>query len=112
MEMFDTIHKIEDFKKMLQNIWAKKPDIRKDLRITIQEKALSDMAIQVSIILTLPKNDTTILRHYVGRKIFNRYFYKDVAFDDFKQCNEFIKECYAKVEKHFGKVTEGYWSET
>ncbi len=108
MKWYDTIHKIVDFKELLEE---KTTDalIRKNLRITIQDKPLGDMTVETSVILTFPHEDE-IIRHFVGKKYFNRYFYKDRNFSEYKEYQKFIKDCYKKVEDLFGEVTEGFWS--
>lgn len=104
MKLYDTIHNIEDFKKKIETRHN-----LKDLRISVEEEALEEITMKVSVILTIPHKDT-ILRHFVGKKLFNRYFYYDKNFDENKKYRDFIKECCDKAKKHFGEITDGYWS--
>ncbi len=116
MKMFDTIHKIEDFKKKIMgdptniaHLKKRSEELKEKLRLTIHEEALGEMTVKVSIVLTIPDKDV-ILRYYVGKKLFNRYFYDDKNNNENKKYRDFITECYNKAKEHFGEITEGYWS--
>lgn len=102
--MYDTIHKIEDFKRIIEHKLVKS-----NLRVVIEEKTIGEMLTQVSVILTIPKNKNDILRCYVIKPIFNTYFYRDKNYEEHKKYKEIIKKAYDKIKEHFGEVTEGYW---
>lgn len=103
--MFDTIHKIEDFKNIIKQEKLR----RDDLRIDVQEKSVGEFTTQVDVVLTIPKNKYAILR-YVMKGFFNTYFYKDKDWDEHKRYKELIERTYATAKKHFGEIVEGYWS--
>lgn len=103
--LYDTVHKIEDFEHMLSRHSNKSL-----LRMTIEEIGISEMAVKVSIILTIPFKNC-ILRHYIGKRIFNRYFYRSKDFQENKDYTNFVEECIKKATEKFGNITEGFWED-
>jgi MinD superfamily P-loop ATPase len=103
--LYETLHKIEDFETRIKHIQN-----RNQLRLTIEEIGISEMAVKVSVILTIPVNNH-ILRHYVGKQLFNRYFYRMKDCTEFEDYKKFINNCMEKTKNKFGEITQGYWGE-
>lgn len=105
--LYDTIINLEDFERIIKE---KKID-PKNLRIIKEEKTLNEMVVGVSIILTIPSFKHIILRHFIGKKIFNKYFYRDQNLKEYKDYKKFCEDCIKKASEKFGEITNGYWGD-
>ncbi len=106
--MIDNIIKIDNLKTLIEK---NKLNID-NLRVCLLKENHEHFFFTARVILTIPKDQDTILRCEVARKVFNSAFMSNESDKEYRNFKDWCDDAYATAKECFGEdIIQGSWNE-